>query len=465
MTDPIESLARPQTGPLLPLLPPKPLTRSLPPLPVRSPLPQLLPGWTCETFTVPAAFPRSYPNSTKHASEPLHDPTDAKGGRLDPQKAWDELIKPQVDGFNNPVKLDDKEELERQEQLVLAVNRYRPPKENRRKGLTLVLSHANGFYKEVWEPMLSHLLKDLEASNCLPVEEIWALDCVLQGDSATLNEDVLDSVFNWVDHGRDIVNFLISYIDANPSSSDSSPLPALQPAADIDPTLLKLDNVPSIAPGPASPAQRKYRDRLIVGIGHSLGGGGTAFAATACPSLFSSVIFLDPVLVAPHHPARSTRPLAGGALVRRQKWKSKEEALEGFQKKAFFKAWDEEILKGYCEFGLRDTEDGGVALKTTARNEALTFADASVVASIRANTRLASLPKSLPVHWVWADEGRSVLPEFNIQQLVQERVPHSTMSRVKGAGHLIVHENPKATATCIGEFLKKTYPAKSLSKL
>ena len=149
--DPIESQARQEEGPLLPLLAPKRLTRELPALARRSPLPQLRPGWTCETFTAPAAFPRSYPDSTRRAGEPLDDPTDANGGRLDPQKAWDGLIAPQVRGFNNPVTLDDTAELDNQEQLVIAVNRYRPPAHKRRKGLTLVLSHANGFYKGQWK--------------------------------------------------------------------------------------------------------------------------------------------------------------------------------------------------------------------------------------------------------------------------------------------------------------------------
>lgn len=195
-------------------------------------------------------------------------------------------------------------------------------------------------------------------------------DCEVRSDDFSFCLRFVRTV-NWADHGRDILNFVISYIDANPSSGDSSRIAGLEPADDVDSTLLKLDNLPTISPGAASPLQRKYRDRLIVGIGHSLGGGGTAFAATACPSLFSSVIFLDPVLVAPHHPRRTTRPLAGGALVRKQKWKSREDALAGFRKKAFFNAWDDEVLRGYCEFGMRDLPDGSVALKTTARNEAV----------------------------------------------------------------------------------------------
>lgn len=165
--------------------------------------------------------------------------------------------------------------------------------------------------------------------------------------------------------------------------------------------MLKLDNQSTIFPGPASPAQRKYRDRLVVGIGHSLGGGGTAFAATACPSLFSSLIFVDPVLVAPQHPQKSTRPLAGGALLRRQEWKSREEALEGFKKKAFFRAWDEEMLKGYCEFGLKDTKDG-VALKTTARYEAVSIfvlerQCLSLMIVVWGSSRSPMLPSWLPI--------------------------------------------------------------------
>ena len=47
---------------------------------------------------------------------------------------------------------------------------------------------------EVWESMLATLIEDLESSDCLPIEEIWALDCVNQGDSAILNEDTLGGV-------------------------------------------------------------------------------------------------------------------------------------------------------------------------------------------------------------------------------------------------------------------------------
>ncbi|GAA5899334.1 hypothetical protein JCM5296_007536 [Sporobolomyces johnsonii] len=462
----IEQQATLESGPLLPLLPHKPSSRRLPSLPARSPPPQIRPGWTCETFVLPAAFPRSYPGSTKHAGEPMLDPTDAQGRRIDPKKAWDELIRPQVEAFRRPVKLDDDEELREQEQLYVAVNRYRPPKQstgrNGGKGLTLVFSHANGFFKEVWEPTMTAMLEHLEISNhSLPVEEIWAPDCVIQGDSALLNEDIIGNVFNWADHGRDLLNFIISFIDSpSPRSpSPSSPV-VLTPCADVPASLLTLDNSTPTPSGPASPSDRTYRDRHIVGIGHSLGGAATAYASTACPSLFSSIILVDPVVpfVELSSPPPTVQPLSTKALIRRQKWKSREDALEGFKKNPFFAAWDEQVLEGYVKHGMRDAKDG-VVLKTPARNEALTFADPSIVAACRAALRLSSLPPSLPVHWIWADEGRSVLPESNIKHLLEKVVPHSTMSRVEGAGHLVVHEKPKVTGLLIAEFLEKTYPS------
>ncbi|GAA5820525.1 hypothetical protein JCM11251_003029 [Rhodosporidiobolus azoricus] len=456
----VEAQVKLRTGPLLPLLPPKPISRSLPPLPARPPTPPVHSGWTRDTYTLPAAFPRAYKGSTKPPSTPRapFPPPDAKG-RIDAKKTFDALVKPQVEGHANPVRLEDKDELDKQEQLLVVVNRYRPERRKEGKGLTLVFSHANGFYKEVWEPTLRSLLAELEKDDrCLPVEEIWALDCINQGESAILNDQVLGDVFNWEDHGRDLLNFVISYIDsptAISSLSSSLPPQPLCPANKIPPSLLSLDASPP-SPGSSSPALRTYRNRLIVGIGHSLGGGATAYASTALPSLFSSVIFVDPVLPKAEGPPRPMEKLTTGALIRREKWKTRQEAKEGFEKKPFFQAWDRKVLDGYIEFGLKDVEDG-VALTCTARNEALTFCDPMAAAARRACARLSTLPSALPVHFLMADIDRSVLSEDLINHLVKEAVPHATLSRVTGAGHLVVHEKPVETGKMIAEVLQTTY--------
>jgi pimeloyl-ACP methyl ester carboxylesterase len=94
----------------------------------------------------------------------------------------------------------------------------------------------------------------------------------------------------------------------------------------------------------------------------------------------------------------------------------------------------------------------------------LVFCDPKAVAARRACSRLATLPSSLPVHFVFADVGRSVLSEDEILKMLRF-VPHATTARVEGAGHLIAQEKPAGTASEIVKFLRRVYPAKKSAKL
>ena len=56
------------------------------------------------------------------------------------------------------------------------------------------LTSAQSVPQEIWEPTVTELLDTLDAPGApktRPIEEIWALDCVIQGDSSILNESVL----------------------------------------------------------------------------------------------------------------------------------------------------------------------------------------------------------------------------------------------------------------------------------
>ena len=175
---------------------------------------------------------------------------------------------------------------------------------------------------------------------------------------------------NWAENGRDLLNFIAYYLDAKDAGSDSDSLP--RPAPDVPRELGLLDNVASIDPGSAIPTERTYRGRLIVGIGHSLGGSATVFAATACPALFSSLVLVDPVLSPPtmFDPSK-TALVAMGALRRRGVWNSRKEAKESFLAKPFFRAWDPRILDGYVDLGMHELGTGQVALKTKPFYEAV----------------------------------------------------------------------------------------------
>lgn len=190
----------------------------------------------------------------------------------------------------------------------------------------------------------------------------------------------LEFPVNWTDHGRDILNFIISYIDApRPSPLPGTIISNLSAIGVTDPALLSLADPVQSTLGPLdaiSPSDRRYRNKIIVGIGHSLGGGGLGFAASSQPALFSSLIFVDPVIPPAdfvRQPKKNSQSLAAGALLRKDRWSSRDEARRSFlEKKLFFGKWDRRVLENYIEFGLVQDE-AGVTLKTKKINEAVSL--------------------------------------------------------------------------------------------
>lgn len=111
----------------------------------------------------------------------------------------------------------------------------------------------------------------MEASeSSVNIQEVWALDCVQHGDSGMLNEKAMGDtcmshpttyvevpqvlLVDCADYSRDLTNFLLSYL---PETFSEGQLPT------------KLSRLP------ASVADARkhhgFSDRLVVGLGHSVG--------------------------------------------------------------------------------------------------------------------------------------------------------------------------------------------------
>lgn len=124
-------------------------------------------------------------------------------------------------------------------------------------------------------------------------------------------------------------------------------------------------------------------DGPLVGIGHSMGGVLTLFAATKYPDLFSEIILLDPVLF-------QTEMLIAQALMRatgtwRQRamvksvsnrtatWPSLAAMEESIASKAFYKPWHSQAIKDYCQFSTTTNAQQAVSLSCQPSWEASIF--------------------------------------------------------------------------------------------
>ena len=82
--------------------------------------------------------------------------------------------------------------------LLVSVKRYWVPEFESKDAdaATLVLAHATGFHKEIWEPVLEQLYDQMAVSSgtnpSVPkIRDAWAIDCPNHGESAVLNEKAL----------------------------------------------------------------------------------------------------------------------------------------------------------------------------------------------------------------------------------------------------------------------------------
>ncbi|KAL4936652.1 hypothetical protein BDV06DRAFT_216513 [Aspergillus oleicola] len=241
---------------------------------------------------------------------------------------------------------------EQEDVLNLAVKQY-IPLDNPQPQLgdvTILAAHANGFPKELYEPLWEEL-HARSKENGFQIRSIWMADVAHQGESSVVNEDLLGNDPSWLDHPRDLLNLV---------------------------------NV-----------KRKEMPRPIVGIGHSFGGAHLVQLASMHPRLIHSLVLLDPVV------QRQTTQLDAIDLgkqkmviakttqlstYRRDKWPSRKAAAESYKRNPFYQAWDPRVLDRWVQHGLRDlptaihptakepnSSENPVTLRTTLHQEVFTF--------------------------------------------------------------------------------------------
>ncbi|KAI8965066.1 putative toxin biosynthesis protein [Daldinia sp. FL1419] len=204
--------------------------------------------------------------------------------------------------------------------------------------ITILGAHANGFPKELYEPLWADLHRRAK-SHGFQIRGIWIADVANQGYSGTLNEHVFGNDPSWHDHARD---------------------------------LLHLTNV-----------FRADMPRPIVGIGHSFGASVLTKLSLLHPRLLTTIVLLDPTITPTSFEHRSPgKSPARASAFRREVWPSRAAAAESFRRSPFYQSWDPRVLDAWVQHALRDTptalfpdpeKDGAVTLRTTKHQEMFTY--------------------------------------------------------------------------------------------
>ena len=193
----------------------------------------------------------------------------------------------------------------------------------------------------------------------------------------------------------------------------------------------------------------------IVGLGHSLGGVLTMWAAIQRPDLFRAVILVDPVILPPIYlwlirivrglGLGDRQPLVQGALHRRRTWPSSQACYQHFRSKSFFANWPDAALHDYVDSGTKERADRQVELTFPPEWEAHIFATTPT-------TVWRDVPNlRTPALIIRGEHSHTFHPAARAR--MARRLPQARYLTIPGAGHMVPMERPEATGRAILEFL------------
>ncbi|KAL8835298.1 MAG: hypothetical protein Q9170_003384 [Blastenia crenularia] len=237
--------------------------------------------------------------------------------------------------------------------------------------VTIIAAHANGFPKELYEPLWEDLCQNLEREG-LNVRSVWMADVANQGMSSVLNEDKLGN-------DRECIKRLVK-------SSAFQPLTAF--ASELDgscPGFVVYHQHAARQDAKAVGRHRPQHGRQYTVTGPKKNV--MTNLALMHPRLLSSLVLIDPVIEIPSARPRNTASalLTQLSTFRRDLWPSRDEAAASFRSSKFYQTWDERVLNRWLDVGLRDTPtalyprtDRGpkgtpVTLLTSKHQEVFTF--------------------------------------------------------------------------------------------
>jgi pimeloyl-ACP methyl ester carboxylesterase len=193
----------------------------------------------------------------------------------------------------------------------------------------------------------------------------------------------------------------------------------------------------------------------IIGIGHSLGGVLTLWAAILRSDLFRATVLIDPVILPPTwlwamRLMRSLglgqrQPFVQGALRRRHTWPSREACFEQYRARSFFAQWSDEALWDYVKFGTEPRDEGLVSLLYPIAWEAQIFATTPTGI-------WRDVPKlRIPTLIIRGEHSKTFQPAA--QKRLAQQLPQAQFATVRRTGHLLPMERPVETGAIVRDFV------------
>jgi pimeloyl-ACP methyl ester carboxylesterase len=191
-------------------------------------------------------------------------------------------------------------------------------------------------------------------------------------------------------------------------------------------------------------------DADLLACGHSKGGAALMLGALREPAAYPRLWCYEPIVVASElaMPDGIDNPLSRSALRRRAQWSSRAEARDSYGSKAPLDALHAEALDAYVNYGMRDLEDGGVALKCAPEHEAQMYA---MSARNGLYEHLSEVP--VPVLVACGATSNSITPQLATR--IVELLPHGTLEVWQARGHFGPLEDPDRAVVSMLEFATK----------
>jgi len=189
-----------------------------------------------------------------------------------------------------------------------------------------------------------------------------------------------------------------------------------------------------------------------IGIGHSMGAIYSLLAARKRPELFQKIIMIDPVILPPaiyyamkmpDFIKKRMNPLMLSAERRKDRWNTKEEAIEYLKSKKVYQRFHPESFEDFVNHGLKE-EEGTVRLAFPREWEAKIYSSV---------TNIWSLLKKPPCPLVIIRAQYSDVINDKGWEQIKLKTANAEFINFEKAGHLIPMEKPYELGKLIKAYL------------